>query len=126
MIMGGPAGWPILRCILDWEYASAAAISEMSFIAHSARPLFIWLLLCANLPAQVAISGRVVDENGAGISGARVELRLPASATPYVASSDPAGNFNLTLPEAGEYIVHAERLGFFLYQGRGQQLESAC
>ena len=79
---------------------------------------------CAALHAQVAISGRVVDENGAGIAGARVELRAAEGGLTAAASSDLAGNFRANLPSAGEYAVRVERLGFFLYQGR-QQFESS-
>src|SRR5262245_41968654 len=47
--------------------------------------------------AQIAIVGRVVDEHGAGVPGARVLLR-EGSADPSAASSDLAGNFKITLP----------------------------
>jgi len=79
-------------------------------------------LACAVLHAQVSVSGRVVDETGAPVPGARVELSLagaPATAT----SSDEAGNFTLSLAAAGDYDIRVERLGFFLYQGKGQHLE---
>src|SRR5207302_5516876 len=41
-------------------------------------------------------------------------------------SSDLAGNFRVSLPFAGEYTIRVERQGFFLYQGRGLQLESGA
>ena len=81
--------------------------------------LAVW---CAPLYSQVAVSGRVVDENGASITGARVEIRPAAGGTGVVAASDQAGKFGLTLPSAGEYTVKAERLGFYLYQSRGQEM----
>jgi hypothetical protein len=84
------------------------------------------VLCCQELNAQVAVSGRVVDENGAGIAGARVEVHPSGGGTAAVASSDPAGNFSLSLPAAGEYEIRAERLGFYLYQGRGQRLEAGA
>src|SRR5581483_4405725 len=80
--------------------------------------LAFWWFLCASAYAQVAVSGRVVDETGAGVAGARVELRA-ADAVAAVASSDQAGNFNLMLPATGEYKIRAERQGFYLYQGSG-------
>ena len=55
------------------------------------------------------------------IGGAVVELRAAESATPYVASSDQAGNFSLYLPHAGEYRIRVERLGFFVYQAQSQE-----
>jgi hypothetical protein len=97
----------------------------MARCPHSARPVLGILLACAGLQAQVSISGRVVDENGAGIGGARVELRAAAGGAPVAASSDLAGNFRLSLPAAGEYAIRAERLGFYLYQGRGQRFDAA-
>lgn len=66
--------------------------------------------------------GRVVDENGAGIAGARVEVRSSAGLT-VSAFSDPAGNFRAVLPGEGEYSVRVERLGFFLYTNPAQQFE---
>src|SRR4051812_38405150 len=91
-------------------------------LLQSARvlPAILW---CATASAQVAISGRVIDETGVGISGARIELLQPP-ANPVVASSDAAGNFRTTLPGAGEYSVRVERLGFFLYTNRAQSFEA--
>ena len=80
-------------------------------------------LACAALHAQVAITGRVVDENGAAVDGARVEWRA-ADGGIVTASSDPAGNFRASLPAAGEYTVRAERLGFFVFTGSRQAFEA--
>ena len=103
---------------------------------HIARIIFGMLMWCAAIHAQIAISGRVVDENGAGIAGARIELREsalrdsalhePAGEVKAAVSSDLAGNFRVSLPFAGEYTIRVERQGFFLYQGRGLQLESGA
>jgi len=76
------------------------------------------------LCAQVSIAGRVVDETGAGIGGARVELRAAADNQIRTASSDRAGNFQLALPAAGDYTIRAERLGFYLYQGHSRHFEA--
>jgi len=70
----------------------------------------------------VAITGRVVDERGAGVDGARVELRGPDKGV-VAASSDAAGNFKLTLAGPGEYSIRAERLGFYLFQGKPREFE---
>jgi len=70
--------------------------------------------------AQIAITGRVVDEHGAGVPGARVLLKM-GTADPAAASSDLAGNFKISLPSAGEYAVRVERQGFYLYQGPARQ-----
>ncbi len=78
------------------------------------------VVACAALHAQALVAGRVVDETGAGVAGARIEFRA-SGAVPVTASSDPAGNFSLTLPSEGEYALRAERPGFFVYQGGGPQ-----
>jgi hypothetical protein len=80
---------------------------------------------CAALPAQVSISGRVVDETGAGVSGARIEMFGDEAAAPLVASSDLAGNFQIALPVAGAYRILAERQGFYLFRSSGQRFDSA-
>ncbi|MGD0499446.1 MAG: carboxypeptidase regulatory-like domain-containing protein [Bryobacteraceae bacterium] len=87
-----------------------------------ARFVFGIALLCAVLHAQVAMTGRVVDETGAAVEGARIELR-PAAGPIVSAPSDPAGNFSLTLPAAGEYAIRAERQGFYVYQGPARRFE---
>jgi len=76
---------------------------------------------CGSLAAQVAITGRVVDETGVGVGGARIEFKAPDGGVMLVASSDPAGNFRTSLPAAGTYAIRAERSGFFLYTNRGQE-----
>jgi hypothetical protein len=80
------------------------------------------MTFAAQLPGQVAVSGRVVDENGAAIAGARVEVRPAEGGSVTAASSDRAGNFSMNLPDAGDYAIKAERLGFYLYQSRAQPL----
>ncbi|MBS1853973.1 MAG: TonB-dependent receptor [Acidobacteria bacterium] len=77
---------------------------------------------CAAVYAQVAITGRVVDENGAAVPGARIEFRTAAGVA-AVAASDTAGNFRAALSAAGDYAVRVERLGFFLYNGPHQEFE---
>jgi hypothetical protein len=85
------------------------------------------LLLPAALQAQVTapaidISGRVVDERGAAVDGARVEIIGSDGAQVAVTSSDLAGNFNLELSKSGKYDLLVERKGFYRYQGKGQEL----
>jgi Carboxypeptidase regulatory-like domain len=84
---------------------------------------FGFLLFCAAAFAQALISGHVVDETGAGVASARVELRSGGGVY-AVSSSDRAGNFKITLPEPGEYSIRAERLGFYIYQGPPQHFEA--
>src|SRR6478672_6302133 len=91
-------------------------------ILYLMRALGIAMLFCCAISAQVAITGRVVDENGTGVAGARVEFRADAGVV--VASSDPAGNFRTNLPSAGTYSLRAERSGYFLYTNKAQNFES--
>ncbi len=93
--------------------------SVLSLTFHAIPLLFS---ACSWINAQVAITGRVVDENGAAVAGARVELRAEERLL-VVASSDTAGNFRATLPAAGDYTVRAERLGYFLFTSANQPFE---
>src|SRR5690349_18303034 len=86
------------------------------------RALGIVLGFCWAASAQVAITGRVVDENGTGVAGARVEFRITDGGV-VVASSDPAGNFRTTLPASGTYSMRVERSGYFLYTNKAQDFE---
>src|SRR5271165_817221 len=81
------------------------------------------VLAPASLSAQVAVTGRVVDETGAGIAGARIEIRLADDGSPVAASSDLAGNFTLALPLADTYDIRAERQGFYVFHGIGQRFQ---
>jgi hypothetical protein len=88
----------------------------------------VLVLACASVgwraQAQVAVAGRVVDETGAGVSGARIEIRADDGAVPIVASSDLAGNFKIALPAAGLYQILAERQGFYVFRTREQRFDS--
>src|SRR2546426_8692526 len=77
------------------------------------------LALCMACAAEdeVRVSGKIVDENGLGIAFARVELRLTPSSPASTAVSDIAGIFSLQLAAPGEYLVHAERPGYFVFKG---------
>jgi Carboxypeptidase regulatory-like domain len=89
----------------------------MSSELHLVRLGCVLLAFCACLQAQVTVAGRVVDETGDGIEGARVEFR-PEGGTPVAVFSDPAGNFRATLPAEGEYAIRGERQGYYIYQGK--------
>ena len=110
--------------MLDLRRFSAFRRKFMRLTPLAARFFLSAALACAVLHAQVSVSGRVVDETGAAVAGARVDLSLPGQ--PAVAtSSDAEGNFSLSLPAAGDYDIRVERQGFFLYQGKGQHFEEA-
>jgi hypothetical protein len=68
----------------------------------------------------IAVSGKVVDENGAPVRDAVISVTgsaasTPTRETPLRTTSDPAGVFRLELPSAGDYQIQAEREGFFVF-----------
>jgi hypothetical protein len=82
----------------------------------SLRVAALLLLGALALPADVNVSGRVLDENGSAVAGAYLEFRTAARAQPLPITSDSQGRFQLKLPAPGEYSIHAERLGFFVLE----------
>src|SRR5947208_2674516 len=110
------------RCIL--YMSRRASLRDPGRRQGSMRllPALVFGILPCLASAQVAITGRVVDETGAGVDGARIELR-GADDRAIAASSDRAGNFKLTLAAPGEYRIRAERLGFYLFEGKPRQFE---
>jgi Carboxypeptidase regulatory-like domain len=84
---------------------------------HQVRLVLLTLLAGGGLQAQITVSGKVLDETGVAVAGARVELRSKSSEAAASAISDRAGNFTLRLPGSGEFAIRAERQGFFLYSG---------
>ena len=97
----------------------------MRWVPTYIHAVLILLASCTLVHGQVAITGRVVDENDAPVAGARIELRR-ADRLVTVASSDTAGSFRAVLPSAGEYVVRVERLGFFLYAAQKRQFEEGA
>ena len=82
--------------------------------------------LAAPAPAQIAISGRVVDETGAGVPQARITLR-PAQSGPapelFNAVSDPTGAFTLELAAPARYIAEVECDGYFPLKDHAIQID---
>ncbi len=77
------------------------------------------LLICAfarQSAGAVQVTGKVSDETGVAVSGARLEFRS-GDGKVFSAVSDVAGLFSFSLPEPGRYVVRCEREGFFRYQG---------
>ncbi len=91
-----------------------------------ARVALVLLLFGVVSLAQVAVSGRVVDETGALVAGAKVDLRAVAGEVSLTAWSDQAGNFSLRLPAAGEYSIRAQRQGFYVYQAASQRFDDGA
>lgn len=80
---------------------------------HFRALVLFWLFVpCAH--AQVLVNGRVIDENGVAVSGAKVEV-VGAQAAAAVSGKD--GRFTLRLESPGDYRIQAEREGFFRLSG---------
>lgn len=80
------------------------------------RAALLLTVLTTALQAQVRVNGRVVDENGAVVPGARVEFRQPGLVQAPSIVSDSQGRFEIGLPVPGQYALHAERPGFFVVE----------
>jgi hypothetical protein len=117
---------------------STDALRPAPPVKSISNPLAIAVIALCSVPihAQVPVSGRVVDETGAAVSGARIVLHsLPsespqdapqASSQPEIAtSSDLAGNFTLKLPAPGDYDLRVEREGFYVFTSHAQRLDDA-
>jgi len=78
--------------------------------------VFAVLAWQAAAAAPPSVAGRVVDENGVAVTGARIEFTSGAGTV--TATSDSAGNFSLDVPSRGEYQIQAKDLGFFIYYGK--------
>lgn len=73
--------------------------------------------------AGVRLTGRVLDETGAPVAGARVTLRAADAAARWQATSDARGAFVFQLERTGEYLISAEQEGFFRLAERSLKLE---
>jgi len=74
--------------------------------------------------AQIRLSGRVVNDNSAPVSGARVTLESPSGRVRF-AVSDPGGAFWFTLSTPGEYHISADREGYFRLSPRPVQVSES-
>ena len=87
------------------------------------RAAAIFALLLEPLAAQVNVNGRVADETGAAVPGARIEFRSPEASQALSSNSDVQGRFRLELKQAGEYLIRAEKEGFFVLDKVRVQLQ---
>jgi hypothetical protein len=74
--------------------------------------------------ADVRLSGRVVDENSVAVPGAQVSLWVKSTdARPLQAVADVHGRFVFEVEAGGDYLLTAEREGYFRLQDRAVRLE---
>lgn len=72
--------------------------------------------------AEVLLTGRVVDENSAAVPGAQVVLTRPGSELRLQTIADPAGAFAFRVEGPGDYLLTADRQGFFRLKDRPVKL----
>lgn len=76
----------------------------------------------SSFASPVTVSGKVVDENGVAVAGARVELVAASPLIPVTAISDNGGRFDANVDRPGGYQVRAQREGFFVLIEKTVQL----
>ncbi len=92
-----------------------------------------WLVILLVAPvvaplyaADVTLSGRVADENGAPVSDAQISVRAAANPDVLVqAQTGPGGRFAVALPVPGDYLIDAERQGYYALKNRPVHVEAA-
>jgi hypothetical protein len=100
---------------MSWHLPSSALAPLLVVSALVSAPLFA---------GEVALRGRVVDETGTPVPGARVVLRPGAASTIappggfWEARTDPDGALSLTLPGPGDFLVSADREGYYALKDR--------
>ncbi|HZT30647.1 MAG TPA: hypothetical protein VFA33_12220 [Bryobacteraceae bacterium] len=86
----------------------------------------ILALFLPALAGELILTGRVIDENGAGVGGAQVVLSPPgepaASGRQFQTVSEPTGVFRLVLPGPGDYLAAAGHAGYFALRNRLVQI----
>ncbi|MBI3210738.1 MAG: TonB-dependent receptor [Candidatus Solibacter usitatus] len=68
--------------------------------------------------AETRLSGRVLNENGTPVGGAKITLRHDASHIVSPLVSSPGGDFTIAVPTPGDYYLEIEREGYFLLTRR--------
>ena len=94
---------------------------EGSCFAVRLACLFTIVFLLPLHAAELALHGRVTDENGAPVDAARI-LMNPGSLQTQTA---PTGAFALTLPGPGDYTVTVERQGYYAIKERPLHIDAA-
>lgn len=88
----------------------------------------LWAVLAPGLLAnRVTLTGRVTDENNAPVAGARIflesEHRLESETLKSQTLSDLGGGFAFHLQTTGDYLVSAQREGYFQLRKQPIRLE---
>ena len=85
------------------------------------------VLFLPSLEAEVRLAGRVYNENFIPLGAVRITLAEKSNpAVRFTAASDNAGAFAFTLPAQGEYVMQAERTGYFRIESRSVVVGAAA
>lgn len=87
-------------------------------IGKCATAVLLFALAAWPSEQAIRITGRVVDETGVPVGGARLTLAGKELAGAMVAATDEAGRFTLDLPAAGAYDLTVTKPGFYAYVAR--------
>ena len=84
----------------------------------------IWLLARV-YAADVTLSGRVSDEDGAPVGDVRISIHSPSDPDVLLhTQTTPSGGFQVALPGPGDYLIDAERQGYYALKNRPVQVET--
>jgi hypothetical protein len=78
--------------------------------------------IASEVPAQVRLLGRALDENGKPASGVEVKIEAPSGQT-KLTFTDAAGAFECSFETAGQYRVNLNKAGFFRMSGQAVELK---
>jgi hypothetical protein len=88
----------------------------MSSLRKAALVCFLAALWVLMLPAPgltQELTGRVIDENGQAVAGAKVTIQSKGMAVPVGAVSDDGGRFRMAALAPGTYELKAEKPGYY-------------
>jgi hypothetical protein len=74
--------------------------------------------------ADVALHGRVVDENDAPVRAAKVTVRPATGSRSFDTQTDPNGAFAFTIPSPGDFLVTVEREGYYALKNQTVHVET--
>ncbi|HEX2723284.1 MAG TPA: TonB-dependent receptor, partial [Gemmatimonadaceae bacterium] len=82
--------------------------------ANRIRTLFVLAMMAFAIPARAqtaTLTGKITGAEGKPVAGAIIQA-LAGGTQVAIATSDAAGNYQLTVPSAGNYIIKVRRIGY--------------
>lgn len=86
---------------------------------------FLLLILAPDACAE-ELTGKVVDENGLAVAGAKITLGGKGMAVPLSSISDKAGRFHLPDPPPGNYELRVEKPGYYATVSRSLEIKTSA